>query len=134
MPALDLDQTRAQLDRFARQWRDDGLSHWAVQDRESGRLIGRLGLLRHHDWPLSSSPVEVGWSLHRDWWGKGLATEGGQAAVDCWREELPEDERLISITTAGNERSQAVMRRLGFDRRGETHWHGYDVLWFALER
>ena len=26
------------------------------------------------------------------------------------------------------------MQRLGFTPRGETHWHGYDVLWYALDR
>jgi RimJ/RimL family protein N-acetyltransferase len=133
MPALDLDGTRAQIERFARGWDADGLSHWAAVDPASGRLIGRIGLLRHHDWPESESPVEVGWALHRDWWGRGLATEGGRAGLECWREHL-EDPLLISITVAANRRSRAVMVRLGLTLRGETHWHGYDVIWYALDR
>jgi RimJ/RimL family protein N-acetyltransferase len=133
MPALDLDGTRAQIERFARGWDADGLGHWAAVDPASGRLIGRIGLLRHHDWPESESPVEVGWALHRDWWGRGLATEGGRAGLECWREHL-EDPLLISITLAANRRSRAVMVRLGLTLRGETHWHGYDVIWYALDR
>jgi RimJ/RimL family protein N-acetyltransferase len=136
MPPLDLDGVRAQIEqRLARGWRQDGYSQWAAEDCESGRLIGRIGLLCHHDWPLSERPVpEVGWVLHRDFWGRGLATEGGRAGVDAWRERLPDEPRLLSITTERNRRSQAVMARLGFTRRGAARWHGYDVIWFALDR
>jgi RimJ/RimL family protein N-acetyltransferase len=133
MPALDLDGTRAQIERFARGWEEVGLSHWAAVDPASASLIGRIGLMRHHDWPESTSPVEVGWALHRDWWGRGLATEGGRAGVECWREHL-DDPQLISITLAANRRSRAVMERLGLTTQGETNWHEHDVIWYALDR
>jgi RimJ/RimL family protein N-acetyltransferase len=123
----------AQIERFRRGWTEDGLSHWAVEDRDWGRLIGRIGLLRHHDWPVSPDPVEVGWVLDRAYWGRGLATEGGRASVDLWRAELS-DEQLISITTPENVRSRAVMKRLGLTHRGATHWHRFDVVWYAIDR
>jgi RimJ/RimL family protein N-acetyltransferase len=134
MPARTLDQTREQIERFRRLWAEEGFAHWAAEELATGRLIGRIGLLRHHDWPLEPSPVEVGWTLHRDWWGRGLATEGGRASVDVWRQILVDDPRLLSITTADNVRSAAVMRRLGFTQRGTATWHGYDVVWYALDR
>jgi RimJ/RimL family protein N-acetyltransferase len=133
MLARDLDGTRAQVLLFAVQWREEGFSHWAVEELASGHLIGRIGLLRHHDWPESPSPVEVGWVLHRDWWGRGLATEGGRAAMRAWLEHLPDDE-LISITAPRNRRSRAVMERLGLSFRGETHWHGSAVVWYGIGR
>ena len=71
--------------------------------------------------------------LHRDWWGRGLATEGGRAGLECWREQL-DDSQLISITRPANGRSRAVMERLGLTFRGETHWHGHDVVWYAVDR
>src|SRR5256885_15146108 len=67
MPARTLEQTRDQIERFRTLWAEEGIAHWASEDRDSGRLIGRIGLLRHHDWPLEPSPVEVGWTLDRDW-------------------------------------------------------------------
>jgi RimJ/RimL family protein N-acetyltransferase len=133
MPFHDLTETRAQLERFGRGWREHGYSHWAVEEAASGRLIGRAGLLRHEDWPLAEYAVEVGWSLDPDYWGRGYATEAGRASVDCWLERLTEPQ-LISITTSANVRSRAVMERLGFTQRGETHWHHYDVVWYALDR
>ena len=134
MPALDLEETRAQLERFRRQWREEGFSHWAVEDPASGLLIGRIGLLRHRDWTPGGTPVEVGWSLDRAAWGRGLATEGGRAALELWRERLPDDRELISITTPANVRSRAVMERLGLTLRGSTPWRGFDVVWYGIDR
>jgi RimJ/RimL family protein N-acetyltransferase len=129
----DLAETRLQIERFRRRWVEDGFSHWAVEEPESGRMIGRIGLLRHHDWPEAPDPVEVGWVLHRDFWGRGLATEGGRASLRCWLEHL-DDEELISITRPANRRSRAVMERLGLTRRGETHWHGRRAIWYGIAR
>ena len=129
----DLAGTGEQIERFARQWAEEGFSQWAAEEPESGRLIGRVGLLRHHDWPAGHDPVEVGWTLHPDWWRQGLATEGGRAALGCWRDLLP-DPQLISITRPTNVRSRAVMERLGLTLRGTTFWHGYDQVWYAIDR
>jgi len=130
----DVEGTRLQIEYFERKWAEDGLSHWATVDLESNRLIGRIGLMLHHDWPLEASPVEVGWVLDEHHWGRGLATEGGRASMELWREHLLADRRLLSITAAPNRRSRAVMERLGLTYRGTAHWHGYDVIWYAIER
>jgi RimJ/RimL family protein N-acetyltransferase len=134
MPAHDLAQTAAQVQRWMRGWREDGVSHWAAVDLEGERLIGRIGLLRHHDWPLDPNPVEVGWTLHHDYWGRGLATEGGRASLQIWRERLTGDRRLLSITVPGNVRSRAVMERLGMSYRGTAFWKNLDVVWYAVDR
>jgi RimJ/RimL family protein N-acetyltransferase len=135
MPAVDRDYTAGQIERFRRNWEFDGYSHWAACDLASGRLIGRIGLFCHHDWPLADRPVpEVGWVLHRAFWGRGLATEGGQAGVDAWRQHLPAEPSLYSFTTPENHRSRAVMARLGFTERGTAFWHGYDMIWHGLDR
>lgn len=136
MPAKTLEETRAQLDWLRSAWETDGYCQWAACDRETGRLIGRVGLQCHRDWPLSDRPVpEVGWVLHRDWWGQGLATEGGRAGADAWREHLPDEQRLYSFTTPDNHRSLAVMRRLGLAEGGHgVRWHGHEMVWFFVDR
>jgi RimJ/RimL family protein N-acetyltransferase len=135
MPPLTLDETRAQVELFRRSWAENGYSQWAACDLATGRLIGRIGILCHHDWPLADRPVpEVGWVLHRDFWGRGLATEGGQAGVDAWREHLPDEPVLYSFTTPNNARSRAVMARLGFTEQGTVLWRGYDMVWHSLAR
>ena len=134
MPPLDLDETRRQVERMAADWDDVGLSHWAAVEKASGSLMGRIGLFRHFDWPLWDAPVEVGWSIGRDFYGNGYATEGGRAGLECWRTGLPGDDPLICITTEANRRSRAVAERLGMALTGATHWHGYDVIYYALHR
>jgi len=122
-----------QIAMWCRRWDQDGFSQWAVCDRVSGRLIGRNGLIRHHDWPLAAELVEVGWVLHRDFWGRGLATEGGRASIEAWLEHLP-DERLYSFTAPENRRSRAVMERLEMTYRGTAVWRGLEHVWYALDR
>jgi RimJ/RimL family protein N-acetyltransferase len=123
-----------QIAGWRRRWADDGFGHWAACERETGRLIGRIGLLRHQDWPLVAEPVEVGWVLHREFWGQGLATEGARAAVDVWRRCLPEDDTLYSFTIPRNTRSRAVMERLGMTHGGSAVWRGVEHVWYFLER
>ena len=134
MRAVDRDGTAKQIEQFMHRWQDDGVCQWAAVDLGTDRLIGRIGLLRHHDRPLAPSPIEVGWTLHRDYWGQGLATEGGRAAMDCWRDLLLDDARLISITVPANRRSRAVMKRLGLTYRGTAVWRGLSVVWYAIDR
>ena len=122
-----------QIAMWSHRWEEDGFSQWAACARASGQLIGRIGLIRHHDWPLAPDPVEVGWVLHRDWWGRGLATEGGHASIEAWLQHLP-DERLYSFTAPENRRSRAVMEQLRMTYRGTAVWRGFEHVWYALDR
>ena len=98
-------------------------------------LIGRIGLFCHDDWPLADAPVpEVGWVLHRDWWGRGFATEGGQAGVEAWREHLPDEPRLYSFTAAAQPSLAGSDGASRVHAEGSQEWRGYDTVWYALDR
>ena len=56
--------------------------------------------------------TEVGWGLVREAWGKGYALEAARAAITDGFERVGL-EAIVSMTAVTNERSQAVMRRLG---------------------
>ena len=51
---------------------------WAVEEKESGQFIGRIGLFNPEGWP----GIEVGWTLVKNAWGKGYATEAASCAVE----------------------------------------------------
>jgi ribosomal-protein-alanine N-acetyltransferase len=59
-----------------------------------------------------SPAVEVGWRLAASAWGRGYATEAARAALEFGFGPAGLDE-VVSLTSAGNERSRAVMERLG---------------------
>jgi ribosomal-protein-alanine N-acetyltransferase len=117
-PPLTREQSDAFLVRIQTQFTEVGYGLWAVEVRASGLLAGFTGLaILGHAAPTTSA-VEVGWRLVPDAWGHGYATEAACAAVDLAFGLLGLDE-LVSITTRGNHRSAAVMRRLGMARAPE---------------
>lgn len=59
--------------------------------------------------------VEIGWMLPVHAWGKGYATEAARELLRVAFEELQWPE-VIAMTSAINERSQSVMRKLGMTR------------------
>jgi RimJ/RimL family protein N-acetyltransferase len=63
--------------------------------------------------------VEVGWRLDPDYWGHGLATEGGRAALSFAFETLGLDE-IVSIYEPDNVASGRVMEHLGMRPERDT--------------
>lgn len=98
--------------QFAGMWELKGLGPWALEERSTGRFVGRAGFhwRPDDDWP----GVEVGWMLDPAAWGTGYAVEAGARAVRYGFEELGE-EVLFSLILRENTRSQAVARRLGYE-------------------
>ena len=99
------------LTSFVGLWELRHLGQWALEERGSGRFVGRAGLYWRVEaaWP----GVEVGWLLDPTVWGRGYASEAGAAAVRYGFEVLGE-EALCSVILPGNVRSEAVAGRLGF--------------------
>jgi RimJ/RimL family protein N-acetyltransferase len=96
-------------------WSLTGVSMFSVVERESGRWIGHLGPWQPDGWP----GTEVGWSLHRDAWGKGYALEGARAAMNYAFDVLGWTE-VIHCIAPDNQPSQAVARKLGSQRLGSV--------------
>jgi RimJ/RimL family protein N-acetyltransferase len=110
-------------------WYLRGFGHWVVEEKASGRLVGRLGFLNPEGWP----GFEIGWTLGRGSWGKGYATEGARAALAYAFTEMGRD-HVISLIQPGNRASIAVAERLGETLEGQTQLMGFDVLIYGLGR
>jgi RimJ/RimL family protein N-acetyltransferase len=126
-------EARRDLSTMENHWDRLGCGEWAVEERSSGALVGRIGFKHHPDFDADRSKVEIGWMLARRVWGHGYATEGAALALAHAFERLGL-QRVISITTPDNERSLGVMRRLGMTPEGRTRWHGFEVVWSAIDR
>ncbi len=89
-------------------WVLRGYGMWAVERKEDGAFMGRVGMFNPEGWP----GLEVGWTLGRPYWGKGYATEAAAASMRFAFLTQPTD-RLISTIHPDNKASQAVAARLG---------------------
>lgn len=89
-----------------------GFGLWAVEVVDGGEFIGFVGLnVPRFDAPFQPA-VEIGWRLAATSWGHGYASEAAKEALRFAFEDLGMAE-IVSFTTPVNERSQAVMRRIG---------------------
>ncbi len=104
---------------------------WAIEDRDGGALLGTL-LLK--ELPASAAPLagddpaprdapeegetEIGWHLHPDAWGRGVATEAARRVLAHAAEGGLA--RVLAVTNPANAPSQAVCRRIGMRPLGRT--------------
>jgi RimJ/RimL family protein N-acetyltransferase len=117
--------------RTLEQWERNGFGPWAAIEKATGRWVGHIGLDELADWP-GPDKVEVGWELQREFWGRGLATEGGRAGVRHGFETVGL-ERIISVTMGTNAASRRVMEKCGLRFQGELPMAGTTVAWYAID-
>lgn len=100
------------IDEFEASFDRNGFGVWAVERKGSPGLIGSVGLEVAGEQMPFRPLVHIGWHLALPAWHQGYATEGAAAVLDFAfaAAGLPE---VVAHTTARNERSRAVMHRLG---------------------
>ena len=111
---------------------EEGIGLLAVERREDGVFLGMCGLHHQQSYP---DDVEVAWRFAYEHWGNGYATEAATAWLDHGFDTLGFP-RIISITDTPNERSLAVMRRLGmtFDHAAQIEDEGeiFDAVIYSI--
>ncbi len=108
---LNLDETTEELE-----WHMNGhpkypeLGLWATIHKETGKFIGRCGLL---PWEIDGKlEVEIAYLLDKSFWHQGLATEAAQGILQYGFEKLNLT-RLICLIDPENIASQRVAERIG---------------------
>jgi RimJ/RimL family protein N-acetyltransferase len=96
-------------------WFVRGFGMFAVVERSSGELVGRIGPWQPEGWP----GFEVGWSLGRKYWGRGYATEAVRTCITYSFEQLGRS-NVISLIDPDNVRSIAVAERVGERLQGDA--------------
>jgi len=110
-------------------WHLRGYGMWGVEETATKKLVGRVGYHCPEGWP----EYELGWTIAREFWGKGFATEAARAALEYGFDVLRRD-HIISLIDPGNGRSIAVAERLGETLEGETEIAGHRLLVYGIRR
>jgi RimJ/RimL family protein N-acetyltransferase len=103
-----------------------GIGYWAGLETASGAdtFAGWWSLAVVDDEP---DTAELGYRLHRDAWGLGLATEGARALL-AHAFDTVGLARVVADTMAVNTGSRAVLEKLGLRHVATRHVHWDDPL------
>lgn len=90
---------------------------WALEDKESGKAVGSLGLHEEDRRPKVPGCKMLGYVLSKEYWGKGLMTEAANAIIDYAFRELKL--RILTVNHfTFNRRSRSVIEKCGFHYEG----------------
>jgi len=107
------------------------LGLWATIHKETGRFIGRCGLL---PWTIDGQQeVEVAYTIAQEYWGQGLGTEAAHAILNYGFEKLNLS-RLICLIELENAASQKVAEKIGMSFERESRDDKGPFLIYSITR
>lgn len=115
-PHETLRYTKKYISYLQSAYRNEEFYDFGLVDKESGKMIGTCGFT---DFDMENNSAEIGYVLHPDFWGKGLAKEAILRVMAFGFAEL----RLHRITAkimTGNTASKRVAEKCGM-RHESTH-------------
>ncbi len=115
---LNYEETKEELEWFIKGHPvHPELGLWATIHKESGRFIGRCGLL---PWTIDGrEEVEIAYLLDKNFWGQGLATEAALGIKKYAFEKLHLS-RLICLIDPQNTASRRVAEKIGMTLEREV--------------
>lgn len=125
----DVESVRATLETYTSVHASRGFSSWAVVESATGRVIGDVGFGVFEP----TGDIELGYTLARDSWGRGYATEAAQACLAAGARHLAPP-RIIAVVDEANEASQRVAERIGMTRSETIEAHGRPHVLFVAGR
>jgi RimJ/RimL family protein N-acetyltransferase len=109
---FDAEYAASRFRHHVSHWEQYGFGLWLAEPRGSGEVAGWVGAAHPTYLPDLAEAVEIGWTLRRPFWGRGLASEGAAAATEAAFAHLVLD-GVVSLIGPTNTRSIAVAERLG---------------------
>lgn len=109
-----ISEARAYVRVMQRRYRLGEPASWCIELKETGRVIGTIGYMWHQ---RENAAVEVGYSLAREQWNRGIMTEALERVIRYSFEKL-NMHRIEAQFEVDNPASGAVMRKCGMQREG----------------
>lgn len=107
-----------------------------IELKSEQKLIGTIDIRVD----MKKSKAEIGYALNRDYFNQGYATEASREMLTLAFETL-ELEKVVSSCDKRNKASEAVMKKLGMTKEGESRHHEVwkngewvDMLFYSILR
>ena len=113
------------LSNFESAW-DSGYGVFAVIEISSNSVIGHCGIR-----PIDDGRIEILYAYDPSSWGKGYATEAGNAVLTYAKNNFNLNE-VIAMSYPENKGSIAVIKKMGFKHIGQEEHFGNLLDVFAL--
>ncbi len=112
-------------------WIEHGFGWWALEHKETGKLMGYCGL-RHID---GAPEVDVGYCLAREYWGQGFATEAVRVSLRYGFEALKLD-RIFGVVAPENTASRRVLEKVGmkYEKMASYCDWEHELAYYAITR
>ncbi len=122
------DEVAERLAKYVADHQATGFSKWKLETLD-GVFIGRAGIT-----PLSDPDgYELGYSLKREAWGRGFATEIAAGLVN-WFFQHTSNDFLQAFAATENQGSLNVMQKAGMRFWLEREMHGMPCTFYRIER
>jgi RimJ/RimL family protein N-acetyltransferase len=132
-PETSLEFQRQKLTKIVEEYAqlNNGTGFWALAEKDTETIVGAIMLEQLPDNNrILTEDYEIGWHLRRDAWGKGYATEAGQAMLKYGFSSLNLPV-IYAVVKPENQASIRVTQRLGMQPLGLTnHYYGIELLLF----
>ena len=125
------EQIKEKSDQAILHYQKHGFGAGSVYEKSTQNFIGRAGLfyLAYDD---SQPEIELGYSLHKQFWNRGYATEIAKAFLAWGFKNLPVT-KLVAVINPKNDASRHVLEKAGMHYVGRVHCYDTDVDKFEIE-
>lgn len=115
----DLAQTKHDLAFY---FLKEPLGKYAIVEKESNRMIGTID---YHSINEATKAAELGYTLHKDYWGKGYMSEACETLIKVGFEKIGFN-YLCAMHDVRNPASGRVMEKAGLHYLGVLPYHRMD--------
>jgi ribosomal-protein-alanine N-acetyltransferase len=106
------------------------LNRWGLFNNGDGDYMGSCLLRNFYDF---KDKIELGYSLHHKYWGKGIASEMARIMISYGFTNTDAAE-IVAVTTLGNIGSQKVLLKAGMEQLENFHRDGEELAYFRIAR
>ena len=120
------EQTEARMNDFF-SYEEQGLPCFVIFELETNEFVGRCGF-----GPIETGEIEVGYLLHKKFWGNGYASEALTLLLE-WAKENINTNYIIAFTPVDHIASERVMQKCGMEHYKNDNAKGVACCFYRIK-